>query len=297
MSCDIKEISSSKCFGGHQKVYEHLSEELKCTMKFSIYIPSVVVDSDATKEKKKLPAVFFLAGLTRDEQAFIIQSGFQRYAEEYELVVIGTDTSPRNTGVPGESDSPYIGTGASFYVDATQEPWNKNYRMYSYITKEMLDIVEKNFSFVDISRIGISGHSMGGHGALVCYLRNPQIYKAVSAFAPVSNPVNFRLSRKCFEAYLGSDETAWSDYDATELVKRNQPQKNVTILIDQGTDDEYESLMPALRNFKKVCQSSGQPIEYNEREGFNHGYHFVSSFIGNHMKYFADILHGCNQVT
>lgn len=281
---ELTEVSSSKCFGGFQKVFEHGSKELSCKMKFSIFQPS-----KASVAGTKLPVVYFLSGLTCTEENMIIKSGIQRYAEQYNLVVVGPDTSPRNCNVPGEDDAWDLGSGAGFYVDATQAPWNKHYRMYSYVTKELRDIIEKNFSFVDGTRTGITGHSMGGHGALVCFLRNPQIYKAVSAFAPISNPIQSEWGQKCMLAYLGTDETSWKEYDATELVGR-QPQKSVTILVDQGDQDKWMSyLLPD--NFAKACKAAGQPLEYNFREGYDHGYYFVSTFIGNHMEYFSKVLH------
>lgn len=284
MATDIKQVSSSKCFGGQQKVFEHQSKELSCRMKFSIFLPSTADMTGATK----LPTVYFLSGLTCTEQNFITKSGFQRYAEELKLIVVGPDTSPRDCNVAGENDSWDLGTGAGFYVDATQAPWNKHYRMYSYVTKELRDVVEKNFPCVDGTRIGITGHSMGGHGALVCFLRNPQVYKAVSAFAPISNSTGSSWGQKCMSAYLGPDQTTWKEYDATELVMR-QPQKSVNILVEQGANDEWMSyLVP--NNFVKACQSIGQPITYNEREGYDHGYYFVSTFIYDHLKHFAEAL-------
>lgn len=281
---ELKEVSCSKCFEGEQKIFEHMSKELSCKMKFAIFMPS------ATKiPGTKLPVVYYLSGLTCTEQNMITKSGFQRYAEQYKLIVVGPDTSPRGCNVPGEEESWDLGTGAGFYVDATQAPWNKHYRMYSYVTKELREVVDKNFACVDSTRVGITGHSMGGHGALVCFLRNPQIYKAVSAFAPISNPINSSWGQKCMTTYLGPDQTAWKEYDATELVRR-QPQKSVTILVEQGAKDEWMSFLVP-KNFVEACKSIGQPLEYKEREGYDHGYYFVSTFIESHLKYFAGILH------
>lgn len=278
----LKQVSKSKCFDGQQMVYEHASKELGCQMKFAIFLPS----SATNDPNVKFPVVYFLSGLTCNEQNMITKSGFQRYAEEYKLIVVGPDTSPRGCNVPGEDDDWDIGTGAGLYVDATQEPWSRNYRMYSYVTKELRELVEKNFN-VDGTRVGITGHSMGGHGALVAFFRNPHIYKAVSAFAPISNPSKSVWGIKCMSAYLG-DKSTWWEYDATELVKR-QPQNGVKILIDQGSKDEWLSyLIP--NNFVEACREVGQPLEYNEREGYDHGYYFVSTFIGDHLKHFARVL-------
>lgn len=264
-------------------VYQHDSKELGCKMNFSIFLPSA-----ASETNEKFPVVYYLSGLTCTEQNMITKSGFQRYAEQYKLIVVGPDTSPRNCNVPGEDDSWDLGTGAGFYVDSTTEPWSKHYRMYSYVTKELRDVVEKNWNCIDTKRVGITGHSMGGHGALVAFFRNPDVYKAVSAFAPISNPIQSSWGIKCFNTYLGPDQEAWKDYDATELVKR-QPRKDVKILIDQGSKDEWmKFLVP--QNFVEACQQVGQPLEFKEQDGYDHGYFFVSTFIERHMEYFSSTL-------
>lgn len=253
-------------------------------MKFAIFLPSIV-EKDPTV---RLPVVYFLSGLTCNEQNMITKSGFQRYAEQYKLVVVCPDTSPRNCNVPGENDQWDLGTGAGFYVDATQDPWSKHYRMYSYVTKEIREVVDKNFPNVDSNKVGVTGHSMGGHGALITFLRNPQVYKAVTAFAPISNPLKSDWGVKCLSTYLGPDESKWLEYDATELVKL-QPQRTVKIIVDQGSKDKYmTSLVPD--NFIKACREAGQPVEYNLREGYDHGYFFVGTFIENHLKHFAETL-------
>lgn len=278
---DVKQVSDAKCFGGQQRVYEHDSKELGCKMKFAVFLPSVAVQSDATK----LPVVYYLSGLTCTEQNMITKSGFQKYAEQYKLIVVCPDTSPRGCNVPGEDAGWDIGTGAGFYVDATQEPWKKNYRMYSYVTSELRQVVEANFKQVDSSRVGITGHSMGGHGALVAFFRNPTVYKCATAFAPISNPINSQWGVKCLTAYLGEDKESWKEYDATELVKK-QPRKDAKILVDQGGKDEWMSyLVP--NNFVEACKQAGQPLEYNERDGYDHGYYFISTFMENHMKHLA----------
>lgn len=284
MAQDVKQVSCSKCFEGHQMVYEHSSRELGCRMKFTIFLPSATL-----KPNVKLPVVYFLSGLGSTEENFIIKSGFQRYAEQYELIVVGPDTSPRGCNVPGEDDEWDLGTGAGFYVDATQEPWSKNYRMYSYVTQELREVVEKNFPMADCSRVGISGHSMGGHGALVAFLRNPDIYKAATAFAPLCNPTKANWGIKCLTAYLGSDEAAWKEYDATELVRR-QPRKECKIIIDQGTLDKYWPIDLMPEYFKKAADEVGQPVEYNLRDGYDHGFYFVSTFVERHLKHLSENL-------
>lgn len=285
----IKQLTCEKCFGGFQYVFEHDSRELSCKMKFSVFVPSIAkIDSC----DQKLPVIYWLSGLTCTEQNFIIKSGFQRYAEQYGAVVIGPDTSPRGVSTLGDEDSWDLGTGAGFYVDASEEPWKKHYRMYSYVTKELPEVVEKNFPVVDKNRCAISGHSMGGHGALVCFLRNPEIYKAVSAFAPISNPCQSEWGRKAFRAYLGGSTDQWANFDATEYVQKS-PRKDTTILIEQGSKDEWMSyLVPD--NFVEACKSVSQPLIYNYREGYAHGYHFVSTFIGDHIKFLVEQVNKSN---
>jgi S-formylglutathione hydrolase len=190
--------------------------------------------------------------------------------------------------VPGEDDQWDLGTGAGFYVDATKEPWSKHYRMYSYVTKELPGVISRNFPVADTTRQGISGHSMGGHGALVAFLKNPDTYKAATAFAPISNPIESSWGVKCMTTYLGSDTTAWKEYDATELVKR-QPRKDVKIIVEQGANDEWmKYLVPD--NFRKACEESGQLVEFNMHDGYDHGYYFVSTFIEHHLKHFSGVL-------
>lgn len=279
----LTEVSNSLCFGGQQQVHQHESTELGCKMRFAIFLPS-----SAKQAGVKLPVVYYLSGLTCTEQNMITKSGVQQWAEKYQLIIVGPDTSPRGCNVPGEDEFWDLGTGAGFYVDATKDPWKKNYRMYSYVTEELRQVVEKNFQCVDKDRVGITGHSMGGHGALVAFFRNPEVYKAVSAFAPISNPMKSSWGGKCLRAYLGEDQTAWAEYDATELVKR-QPRKDVKIVIDQGTSDEWMSFLVP-KNFVEACKEIGQPLEYNEREGYDHGYYFVSTFIEHHLKHFSESL-------
>lgn len=273
-----------KCFEGEQRVYEHYSNELASNAKFSLFMPSVALKDPSLK----LPVVYYLSGLTSTEQSMITKSGMQRYAEQNKLIIVGPDTSPRNCNVPHEDDEWDLGTGAGFYVDATEEPWKKHYRMYSYVTQELREFINANFTNVDPNRTGITGHSMGGHGALIAFFRNPQIYKAATAFAPITHPMKAAWGQKCMTAYLGSNESSWVNYDATELVKKH-PRKNVEIIVEQGTLDKYyENLMPT--NFKKACEEAGQPIKLNMHEGYDHGYYFVSTFIESHLKHFAKVL-------
>ncbi|KAG9509885.1 Cationic amino acid transporter 2 [Fragariocoptes setiger] len=262
----ITEVSRAKCFNGHQYVYGHSSRTLGCQMKFGVFLPSSV----ATNPDKKYPVLYFLSGLTCTEQNFITKSGFQKFAEQYEIVVINPDTSPRGCNVPGEEESWDIGTGAGFYVDAQEKPWSDHYRMYSYVSQELLEVAAKNFP-IDPERAGVTGHSMGGHGALIMFLKEHARFKSVSAFAPISNPINSSWGKKCFTHYLGTHrQDAWNEYDATELVKNHQYRRsNANILVDVGTEDEWESYLVS-DNFPKACREAGQPVTFRKQEGYNH---------------------------
>jgi S-formylglutathione hydrolase len=222
----VKEVSSSKSFGGLQKVFSHESVELKCEMKFSLYVPPKALDGE------KCPVLYFLSGLTCTEQNFIVKCGFQRYAAENNLIVVGPDTSPRGFNFPGEHDDYDFGSGAGFYLNATQEPWKTNYRMYSYVTEELPGLIESEFTFVEPGKRSISGHSMGGHGALICSLKNPGFYTSTSAFAPISNPSQVPWGQKAFKEYLGSNEESWKEWDATTLAK-NYSGPPISMLVDQ----------------------------------------------------------------
>ncbi|CAL4170758.1 unnamed protein product, partial [Meganyctiphanes norvegica] len=221
----IKQESCNKIFGGHQKVYSHDSKELGCSMKFGVYVPPQM-------ESGPVPVVFWLSGLTCTEQNFVTKAGAQQYAAKHGFLVVAPDTSPRGLNIPGEEDGWDFGTGAGFYVDATNDPWKTNYRMFSYVTKELVSVIEANFK-VDTNKMGISGHSMGGHGALVCALKNPGLFKSVSAFAPICNPMNCPWGVKAFGGYLGEDKSSWEDWDTCSLVKKyNGPP--IEILVDQN---------------------------------------------------------------
>ncbi|CDN12753.1 S-formylglutathione hydrolase [Richelia intracellularis] len=217
------------------------------------------------------------------------KAGAQRFAAKYGLILVIPDTSPRNTGIPGEDENWDFGTGAGFYVDATEKPWLNHYQMYSYVTKELPEIIAANFP-VEPSRQGIFGHSMGGHGALVCALRNPQQYRSVSAFAPIVAPMNCPWGEKAFSNYLGEDRENWRNYDASELI-RQQPFHS-PILIDQGTEDKFlnQELLPEI--FAQACEQVNQPLTLRYQEGYDHSYYFIASFIEDHIRYHAIALLG-----
>ena len=282
---EITLVEENKCFGGWQKIYQHQSDVLKCKMKFAIYLPPQA-------ESSKVAVIYYLSGLCCTEQNFILKSGVQRYAAEHGVAIICPDTSPRDCNIEGEDDSYDFGTGAGFYVDATEEKWKSNYNMFSYVTRELPSVIEANFTSVDPSLKSIFGHSMGGHGALVCFLKNPGQYLSVSAFAPICNPMNCPWGDKAFTGYLGPDRDTWKEWDATELVKTYKAPLVSYILIDQGLEDKFlhqKQLLPEA--FIESCRSNNVPVVLRKQDGYDHGYYFIATFVGDHVKHHADILY------
>lgn len=277
----VTEVSSSKCFGGQQKYYKHESVQLKREASFSVFVPAH--EDGGTN---RMPVVYWLSGLTCTESNFPQKSGFQRYAARLGLVVVAPDTSPRGCNLPGEDDSWDFGSGAGFYVDATEEPWKENYRMYSYVTEELPSIISANFPVLP-DRQSIMGHSMGGHGALVCALRNPGKYRCATAFAPICNPSDCPWGKKAFTGYLGSDAKKWEEYDATHLVQKYMG-PSLHLVVEQGDCDQFlldGQLLP--ERFQSACNGAGIPLEMNTQEGYDHSYYFISSFIGDHLEHHA----------
>jgi S-formylglutathione hydrolase len=274
-------ISQHACFDGSQRFYRHESSAIGLPMRFSIYLPPGA-------ETSKLPVLFYLAGLTCTEETFAAKAGAQRIAAREGMILVSPDTSPRGANVPGESDNWDLGAGAGFYVDATREPWAPHYRMYSYIL-ELRELVMANFP-ADPTRTGIFGHSMGGHGALVMALRNPALFRSVSAFAPICAPIHSPWGEKAFGAYLGTDEAAWRSYDATELMSGMQAPFPQGILIDQGLADKFlaEQLHPDA--FEQACRKAGQPLELRRHPGYDHGYYFISTFVEDHLRFHRERL-------
>lgn len=269
-------ISEHACFGGVQRFYSHLSEETGLPMRFSVFLPPQAC-------KDKVPALFFLAGLTCTEETFMIKAGAQRVAAHLGMLLITPDTSPRGASIAGEADSWDFGIGAGFYVDATQAPWDRHYRMYSYVL-ELYGLVVREFP-VRSSRIGITGHSMGGHGALVLALRNPVLFKTVSAFAPICAPSRCPWGVKAFSGYLGSEQKSWQQYDASALMEQRHMPFPGGILIDQGLDDQFlpNQLFPQV--FEAACQKAQQPLELRSHAGYDHGYYFISTFVEEHIRF------------
>uniref|UniRef100_A0A224XH76 S-formylglutathione hydrolase n=1 Tax=Panstrongylus lignarius TaxID=156445 RepID=A0A224XH76_9HEMI len=283
---ELKEVSCNKSFDGFQKVFSHDSKVLKCSMKFGIYLPP---NGDA----KKLPVIYWLSGLTCTEQNFVTKAGAQQHANKYNVIVVAPDTSPRGCNIPGEDDSYDFGSGAGFYVDATLDPWKNHYNMYTYVTSELPTIINDNFP-ADPERQSIMGHSMGGHGALICFLKNPGKYKCVSAFAPICNPTKCDWGKKALAGYLGGEASSipesWHEYDATSLVSKYDGVP-VDILIDQGLSDEFlksGQLLPD--NFVQACKDAQVPVILNKREGYDHSYYYIATFLGEHFKHHAKYL-------
>ena len=278
----MQQIESVKEFGGYLNRYVHDSESCHCEMTFSVYLPPQA-------EVGEVPALYWLSGLTCTDDNARVKAGAQRYAAEQGIALVFPDTSPRGDDVADEIDRYDLGQGAGFYVNATQLPWAEHYQMYDYVTKELPLLLEANLPLLAGVK-SISGHSMGGHGALICALKNPASYRSVSAFSPICNPVNSAWDSACFDAYLGEDSKAWLAYDATALVDAGA--KVSAILIDQGLADEFykeKQLLP--ENFQAACDREGQAVTIRMQPGYDHSYHFIASFIGEHIAYHAKALH------
>ena len=272
--------SIHECFGGQVGVYSHQSTETQTVMNFSVFLPPQAKHSN-------VPALFYLAGLTCTEETFMVKAGAQKLASQKGLALICPDTSPRGAGIAGEDKDWDFGTGAGFYLDAIKSPWSKNYRMYSYIVQELVTLIKASFP-VDADRIGIFGHSMGGHGALTIHLKNPDIFKTSSAFAPICAPAICPWGEKAFTNYLGNDRSTWTNYDASELIKTNGT--GPEILIDQGLADSFleNELYPHL--FEKACKVSGRSLTLRQHKNYDHGYYFISSFISDHILHHLKLL-------
>ncbi len=267
-------LSKAKSHGGSVEVYQHLSAETKTNMRFSAFVPPQA-------KTKKVPILYWLSGLTCTEENFMAKAGAQAWAAEHGLLVIAPDTSPRGANLPGESDSWDFGLGAGFYVNATQEPWSRHYRMYDYVTRELPAVVQEKLPGRS-DRMGIFGHSMGGHGALVIGFREEDRYQSISAFAPICAPSLCPWGVKAFTNYLGPDRETWKAYDAHHLV--TQVKQRRAVLIDQGTEDKFlkEQLMPE--------KLKGPGVEIRMQEGYDHSYYFISTFLRDHFAHHAKVL-------
>ncbi|TMW65822.1 hypothetical protein Poli38472_003587 [Pythium oligandrum] len=277
-------LKQTHAFGGVLKQFSHESTETKCVMKFHVFLPP------QASETHKVPVLFFLAGLTcDDERLFMKAPNAMKVAAARGIAIVATDTSPRGVNIPGEDDGWDFGSGAGFYVDATEPHWKDHYRMYSYVTKELPALLAANFP-ISTERQAITGHSMGGHGALVLGLRNPEQYRSISALAPISHPTQCPWGIKAFTGYLGGDQEAWKAYDATLLLLKNGafPRE---ILIDQGLDDQFlQDKQLLVDAFEAASKEVGQKVSVRNHEGYDHSYYFIASFIEDHVTFHADAL-------
>ena len=276
----IETRSQHLCFGGIQGFYQHDSQVIGLPMRFSVYQPPHSL-------LEPVPTLFFLAGLTCTEETFMIKAGAQRLAAEYGMMLVTMDTSPRDTGIPGEMDAWDFGAGAGFYLDATQDPWSSHYQMASYITQELRALILDRFP-ADANRLGIFGHSMGGHGALTLALRNPGMYQSVSAFAPIAAPIQCPWGQKAFSHYLGDNQAYWRDYDATALVEDGACVP--ALLIDQGLNDQFLSEQLHPDRFEAACLKAGQELKLRRHHDYDHGYYFISTFMADHLAHHRDQL-------
>ena len=278
----IETISTHASFGGTQGFYRHQSSTIGLPMKFSVYVPS-------QGKTDKVPVLFFLAGLTATEETFAIKAGAQKFAAAHGVMIVCPDTSPRGTGIEGATTDWDFGEGAGFYLDATQAPWSKRFRMETYIVDELRELIAANFP-ADQNGIGIFGHSMGGHGALTLALKHRDIYKSVSAFAPIAAPMQCAWGQKVFPRYLGNDESTWARHDASRLMQGLKTPYPRGIRIDQGLSDQFLTAQLLPEEFAAACAAADQPLILERHEGYDHGYYFVASFVEKHIAFHAAIL-------
>jgi S-formylglutathione hydrolase len=279
----LETVSEHRCFGGSQGFYRHQSAVIGLPMRFSVYQPPQA-------QHHRVPVLFYLAGLTCTEETFMIKAGAQRVAAQHGLMLVTCDTSPRQTGIPGEADDWEFGSGAGFYLNATQAPWSRYFHMYDYVLGELRETVLAHFPGV-AAQLGIFGHSMGGHGALVLALRNPGIYRSVSAFAPICSPSRCPWGQKAFTRYLGPDASAWKSYDAVELLAARGAKVFPEILVDQGLADKFlpqGQLLPEL--LEQSCAAAGQPLRLRRHDGYGHDYYFIATFVEDHLRFHAEAL-------
>ena len=276
----MQEVQSTTAFGGTLSVYDHESSACNCTMRFAVFVPSQAKDGP-------VPVLWYLSGLTCNWSNVMEKGGILRLAAEHGIIIVAPDTSPRGDDVAND-DAYDLGQGAGFYINATQAPWTEHFQMESYIVDELPALIAENFADADMRRQGITGHSMGGHGAITLHLKSPERFSSVSAFSPIIAPTKVPWGQKAFSNYLGDDEAVWNAHDACALV-RSTP-SNVEILIDQGTADNFLEEQLQTHRFAAACAESTQKVEINMRDGYDHSYYFVSSFLPNHFAWHAAAL-------
>jgi S-formylglutathione hydrolase len=278
MKDTLENISANKSFGGWHKQYSHESKLLNCTMRFAIFLPPQV------EEGQKVPVIYWLSGLTCTDENFMQKAGAHRLAADLGIAIVAPDTSPRGDDVADDAEGAYdMGKGAGFYLNATQDPWDKHYHMYDYVVKELPDLIEAVFPVTD--RRAISGHSMGGHGALTIGLKNPDRYTSMSAFSPITNPSQTPWGKKAFSHYLGNDTSQWLDYDTVELIR--QKQTGLPALVDQGDGDNFMKEELTTERLADVVAETGYPLELRYQKGYDHSYYFIASFIEDHIRFHA----------
>jgi len=270
----MEQIGENRCFGGRQLRFSHASATLDCSMNFSVYLPPAA-------QQGAVPVLYWLSGLTCTDENFVQKAGAQQYAAKHGVAIVAADTSPRGEGVPDDPEAAYdFGLGAGFYVNATQAPWSRHYRMYDYVVDELPALLYAKLP-LDGARAGIFGHSMGGHGALTIALKNPDRYRSASAFAPICSPLNCPWGEKALGNYLGADREAWKQYDTTELVRAAQQQ--LPVLVDQGDADNFLAAQLKTELLEKACAESSYPMTIRLQAGYDHSYFFIASFIGEHI--------------
>jgi S-formylglutathione hydrolase len=283
----LEKLAENRCFWGLQQRFKHTSEVLGCDMTFSIYLPPQVAE-------RKVPLLYWLSGLTCTDENFVTKAGAQRYAAEHGIAIVAPDTSPRGDGIPDDPEGAYdFGLGAGFYLNASQQPWAANYRMYDYVVDELPALVEESFD-TDHDNKSIFGHSMGGHGALMIALRNPDKYRSVSAFSPIVSPSTVPWGQKAFSNYLGDDKALWAQHDTCELIR--QGGKQVPMMIDQGLDDDFLQEQLQTELLEKACAAADYHATVRYQPGYDHSYYFISSFIGSHIAFHSQALGNYNRM-
>lgn len=278
---NVEILSQTRSFDGTLTRYKHTSHTLACDMVFALYLPPQA-------NTAAVPLLWWLSGLTCTDENFMQKAGAQRMAAELGIAIVCPDTSPRGVNIPGEDDAFDFGSGAGFYVNATEAPWHAHYRMYDYVVDELPALVAQLFRWS--GKQAISGHSMGGHGALVLALKNPGLYSSVSAFAPLVNPMQCPWGQKAFSGYLGSDRTVWASYDSCELIRNYAHAVKPVLLVDQGSADNFLSEQLKPEHLRAACEAVGLPLSLRYREGYDHSYFFIASFIDEHLRHHAEAL-------